>query len=176
LAAAFFAAVSLWPTGLWDGAADEEMHLVLWEIEQGDAAAMKHAEAAAPLHPDPAVFWLRVGRSFEAAGKSDEAIAALGRSLGSASPRPEAAAGLSALMERRGLARMKSGDATGGRADLEEAVRVDGANATARLNLAVACGMAGETDRARALAKEALALEPGYEKAEALLEALRRLK
>jgi tetratricopeptide (TPR) repeat protein len=175
-AAVVLAAVSLWPTGLWDGAADEEMHLVLWEIEQRDAAAMRHAEAAAPLHPDPALFWLRVGRSFEAAGKSDEAIAAYGRSLASATPRPEAATGLSALLEQRGLARVKSGDAAGGRADLEEAVRLDGASAEARLNLAVACGMAGETDRARALAKETLALQPGYENARAFLEALDRSK
>jgi tetratricopeptide (TPR) repeat protein len=174
--AAVLAAVSLWPTGLWDGAADEDMHLVLWEIEQGDAGAMRHAEAAAPGHPDPALFWLRVGRSFEAAGKSDEAIAAFGRSLASAAPRSEAAVGLSSLLERRGLARMQSGDAAGGRADLEEAVRLDGADAEARLNLAVACGIAGETDRARTLAKEALALEPGYEKARAFLRALDRVK
>lgn len=171
--AAVLAAVSLWPTGLWDGAADEDMHLVLWEIEQGDAGAMGHAEAAAAGHPDPGLVWLRVGRSFEAAGKSDEAITAFGRSLASASPRSEAAAGLSGLLEKRGLSRLASDDAAGGRADLEEAVRLDGANAEARLNLAVACGMAGETDRARALAKEALTLRPGYEKAEAFLKALR---
>lgn len=172
-AAAVLAAVSFWPTGLWDGAADEDMHLVLWEIEQGDAGAMRHAEAAASGHPDPALFWLRVGRSFVSAGKSDEAIAALRRSLASASPKPEAAVRLSVLLEQRGLARMKSGDAAGGRADLEEAVRLDGASAEARLNLAVACGMAGEMERARALANDALALQPGYEKAEALLKALR---
>jgi Flp pilus assembly protein TadD len=71
---------------------------------------------------------------------------------------------------------MKSGDAAGGRADLEEAVRLDAANAAARLNLGVACGMAGETDRARALTKEALALQPGYENARAFLEALDRVK
>jgi len=175
-AAAVLAAVSLWPTGLWDGAADEDMHLVLWEIEKNAAGAMRHAGAAAPGHPDPALFWLRVGRSFAAAGKSDEAIAALGRSLASAAPRAEAAATLSSLLERRGLSRIESGDAAGGRADLEEAVRLDGASAEARLNLAVACAMAGETDRARALAKEALALQPGYDKARAFLEALGRSK
>jgi len=175
-AAAVLAAVSLWPTGLWDGGADEDMHLVLWEIEKNAAGAMRHAEAAAPGHPDPALFWLRVGRSFAAAGKSDEAIAALGRSLASAAPRAEAAATLSSLLERRGLSRIESGDAAGGRADLEEAVRLDGASAEARLNLAVACAMAGETDRARALASEALALQPGYDKARAFLEALGRSK
>jgi tetratricopeptide (TPR) repeat protein len=175
-AAVVLAGVSLWPTGLWDGAADEDMHLVLWEIERGDAGAMRHADAAAPGHPDPALFWLRVGRSFEAAAKSDEAIAALERSLASDSPRAEAAVRLSSLLEKRGLARMQAGDAAEGRTDLEKAVRIDGANAEARLNLAVACAMAGETDRARALAGEALALQPGYENARAFLRALDRAK
>ncbi len=171
--AVVLAALSLWPTGLWDGAADEEMHLVLWEIERGDAGAMAHAESAAAAHPDPGLVWLRAGRSFAAAGKPDEAAQALARSLASPMPRPEAAVALSALLERRGLARVQAGDAAAGRADLEEAVRLDGTSAAARLNLAVACAMAGETERARSLAHEALALEPGYGKAEAFLKALR---
>jgi 4-amino-4-deoxy-L-arabinose transferase-like glycosyltransferase len=172
-AGAVLAAVSLWPTNLWDGAPDEEMHLVLWEIERGDLGTMEHAAAAAREHPDPGLVWLRTGRSFAAAGKPDDAIEAFRRSAASASPRPEAAILLSALLERRGLARTTSGDAAGGRSDLEEAVRLDGSNAAARLNLAVACAMAGETDRARTLAREALVLKPGYEKAEAFLKALR---
>ena len=172
--AALLAAVSLRPTGLWDGAADEDMHLVLWEIERGDSGAMSHAVAVAPGHPDPALFWLRVGTSFEAAGKTGDAIAAFARSREAG--RPEAAALLSALLEKRGVARITAGDAAGGRSDLEEAVRVDAANAAARLNLAVACAMGGETERARALAREALALQPGYEKARAFLEALDRRK
>ena len=171
-AAAVLAAVSLWPTGLWDGAPDEEMHLVLWEIERGDAGTMEHAAAAAREHPDPGLVWLRAGRSFAAAGKPDDSIAAFRRSVASAAPKPEAAIGLSALLEQRGLARAKGGDVAGGRSDLEEAVRLDGTNAVARLNLAVACAMAGETDRARGLAQEALALQPGYEKARAFLKAL----
>ena len=172
VAAAVLAAVSLWPTGLWDGAADEEMHLVLWEIERGDAGAMEHAAAAAREHPDPGLVWLRAGRSFAAAGKLEDAAAAFSRSLASSSPRPEAAVALSALLEQRGLSRVKGGDVAGGRSDLEEAVRLDGTNAAVRLNLAVACAMAGETDRARGLAREALALQPGYEKARAFLKAL----
>jgi 4-amino-4-deoxy-L-arabinose transferase-like glycosyltransferase len=171
--AASLAAVSLWPTGLWDGAPDEEMHLVLWEIEKGEAGAMAHAESAAQAHPDPGLVWLRAGRSFAAAGKPEDAAAAFARSLASSTPKPEAAVALAALLEQRGLSRMKGGDVAGGRADLEEAVRLDASNAAARLNLAVACAMAGETDRARSLAREALVLKPGYEKAEAFLNALR---
>jgi len=170
--AASLAAVSLWPTGLWDGAPDEEMHLVLWEIEKGEAGAMAHAESAAQAHPDPGLVWLRAGRSFAAAGKPEDAAAAFARSLSSSTPKPEAAVALSALLEQRGLSRVNGGDVAGGRSDLEEAVRLDGANAAARLNLAVASAMAGETDRARGLAREALALQPGYEKARAFLKAL----
>jgi tetratricopeptide (TPR) repeat protein len=172
-AAAVFAAVSLWPTGLWDGAQDEEMHLVLREIARGDAAAMHHAETVAGEHPEPALVWLRVGRSFAAAEKSDEAITALSRSREVDSGRPGAAPLLSALLEKRGLARLLSGDAAGARPDLEEAVRLDGTNASACLNLAVVLGEMGETSRARLLARQALEVKPGYEKAEALLHALR---
>ncbi len=174
--AAVLAAVSLWPTGLYDGAADEEMQLVLWEIEKGDAGAMAHAEAAASAHPDPALFWLRVGRSFESAGKRDEAIAALSRSHGIDASRPDAAALLSSLLEKRGLARILAGDAVGARPDLEEAVRVDPPNASALLNLAVVLAEGGEKDRARSLARRALEVRPDYAKARAFLDALDRVK
>jgi len=68
---------------------------------------------------------------------------------------------------------LPSGDTAGARPDLEEAVRLDRANAAACLNLAAVLAGLGETDRARALARQALDLKPGYEKAEALLKALR---
>jgi 4-amino-4-deoxy-L-arabinose transferase-like glycosyltransferase len=174
--AGVLAAVSLWPTGLWDGAADEDLHLVLWEIEQGDAAAMRHAEAAAPGHPDPGLFWQRVGRSFASAGKADESITAFTRSVETDPARAGAATALAALLEKRGVAKVMAGDVAGGRRDLEEAVLLDAASPSARLNLAVACATAGETDRARALAREALKIQPGYEKAEAFLHVLDRVK
>lgn len=174
--AALLAIPALWPTGLWDGAADEEMHLVLWEIERGDAGAMRHAETAAPGHPDPGLVWLRVGMSFGAAGKSDEAITALSRSHEIDPDRPGTASVLSSLLEKRGLARVLAGDAAGARPDLEEAVRLDAASASARLNLAAVLAGLGERDRARALARQALDLKPDYEKARALLQTLDRMK
>jgi len=173
--ASVLAAVSLWPTGLWDGAQDEEMYLVLWEIERGDPGAMRHAETAAPSHPEPGRFWLRVGRSFEDAGKRDEAIAAVSKAHEIA-PGPGSARILSSLLEKRGLARALAGDAPGARPDLEEVLRLDTASASARVNLAVVLAQTGETDRARSLVREALGLDPGYEKARALLAALDRMK
>ncbi len=170
--AAILAAVSLWPTGLYDGGADEEMQLVLWEIEQGDAGAMRHAETAAPSHPEPGLFWFRVGRSFETAGKSDEAIASLSRSHEIEASRPGLAFLLSALLEKRGLAQALAGESALARPDLEAAVRVDATSASARVNLAVVLAGAGEAGRARALVRQALELKPDYEKARALLAAL----
>lgn len=173
-AAAVLAAVSLWPTGLWDGAQDEEMHLVLFEIERGDAGAMRHAETTASEHPDPALVWLRAGRSFEAAGKSDEAITALERSVAIDPGQAETLRVLSAALERRGMERAVAGDLAGAVPDLEEGTRLDSKNASVRLNLASILAERGDRARARALAAEALALRPGYENAEALLRALAR--
>jgi Flp pilus assembly protein TadD len=90
--------------------------------------------------------------------------------------RPGTASVLSSLLEKRGLARVLAGDSAGARPDLEEAVRLDEKNAAACLNLAVVLAEAGETTRARALARQALDLKPDYEKARALLKALDRMK
>ena len=83
---------------------------------------------------------------------------------------------LSSLLEKRGLARALAGDAPGARPDLEEVLRLDATSASARVNLAVVLAQVGETDRARSLVQEALGLDPGYEKARALLAALDRMK
>jgi len=56
--------------------------------------------------------------------------------------------------------------------ELDEAVRLDASSASARLNLAAVLAGEGETDRARALTRQALDLKPDYEKARALLRAL----
>jgi len=172
LAAGLLAVVSLAPTGLWDGASDEEMHLVLWEIEKGDPGAMTHAESAASGQSDPALFWFRVGESFDAAGKPDEAIAALSRSWAIAPDRRGLAPALSERLGKRGVARALAGDTAGSRSDLEAAVRIDPSNAAACLNLAAVLAAEGETDRARALARRALEIQPDYDKARALLRAL----
>ena len=172
LVAAFLSLPALWPTRLWDGAAEEEMYLVFLEIEKGDGGAMRHAETVAPAHLDPALFWLRVGRRFGKAGRSDEAIAAISRSHEIDPERPGTGPLLSVMLEKRGLERFRSGDASGARPDLEAAVRADQANAAACLNLAAVLAGEGETERARALARRALELRPDYEKARALLDAL----
>ncbi len=176
LTALVLSILALAPTGLWNGAADEEMHLVLWEIEQGKPDAFRHAEAAASAHPDPPLVWLRVGESFEAAGMTDEAIGSFRRSLEAPPGRPDAAKLLAALLEKRGAERVVAGDAAGARPDLEEAVRLDSSSPSAHLNLGAVLAEAGDRPRARAEAAEALRLKPGYGKAEALLKALEARK
>lgn len=169
------AALSLWPTGLYDGAADEEMHWVLYLAGTGseaDAAqARRLAREAAPAHPYPALFWKRTAAAWGSAGKADDEISSLTRSLEVESD-PKIEALLAARLERRGLTRAIAGDAAGALPDLEEAVRLDSRSAAAALNLAAVLAERGDRTRARALAREALALEPGYGKAEALLRAL----
>ncbi|MGE5345769.1 MAG: glycosyltransferase family 39 protein [Acidithiobacillales bacterium] len=166
------AAVSLWPTGLYDGGADEEMHLVLLEIDRGDAVAMHDAEAAVTAYPDPALFWHRIGEAFAEKERTDEAILAFERSLTANPEQPQTVKLLAAVRERRGVERILKGDIPGAAADLEAAVGFDPENATAHLNLAALLAGRGERDRARAEAQKALSLKPGYEKAEALLKAL----
>lgn len=171
--AALLAFVVLSPTGLYDGGADEEMHVVLWEIEKGDAGAIRHAETAAALQPDPALFWRRTGEAFAEKGRTDETILALERSLATDPQQPGTAKLLSGARERRGVERILTGDDAGAAADLEAAVRLDPESASAHLNLASLLAGRGDVTRARAEAEKALLLHPGYEKAEVLLKALR---
>jgi 4-amino-4-deoxy-L-arabinose transferase-like glycosyltransferase len=167
------AVVSLWPTGLYDGRADEEMLLVLREIDGGDPGAMRHAEAVAASHPDPPLFWLRIGEAFAEKGRADDAILALGDSIAARPDQPAAAKQLAAARERRGVGRLLKGDTAGAAADLEAAVALDPESPSAHLNLAALLGQQGDLARARSEAGKALLLKPGYEKAEALLRALK---
>jgi hypothetical protein len=176
LVATPLAALSLWPTGLYDGAADEETEWILHLIGSGEAAsageASKRAEALAAIHPEPGVFWFRVGQAWAATGRLDDGIAALEKSLALDREQVETKGVLSKARERRGLEKALAGNGAAALPDLEAAAALDPKNASARLNLAAVLAERGERDRARRLAEEALALQPGYEKAEALLRAL----
>ena len=164
---------ALWPTGLYDAAADEETLWVLHLIDAGESAeAGRRLDALSRVHPLPGVMWFRAGQAWASAGKTDEAIVSLERSLRIDAGQPETAKVLAIAHEKRGVARVLAGDAAGAVADLEKAVQLAPTAAPARLNLAAVLAEKGETARARQLAGEALALEPGYEKARALLRAL----
>jgi len=171
LMAAFLSLPALWPTRLWDGAAEEEMYLVFLEIEKGmpgDEARRDCCSGAS--RPGPLLAPCRA--AFRQSGeerRGDRRYLPLARDRSGTSRTGPL---LSVMLEKRGLERFRSGDAFGARPDLEAAVRVDPANAAACLNLAAVLAGEGETDRARALARRALDLKPDYEKARALLDAL----
>jgi tetratricopeptide (TPR) repeat protein len=177
MAAAFalpLAALSLWPTGLYDGGADEDMHWALYLVEKGDVAeAARVAEAAATVHPDPGLFWLRVGKAWAATGRIDDAISSFEKARATAMHPPNTERLLAAAHESRGVDRVLANDALGALPDLEAAVALSPDDAGMVLNLAAVLAEKGDRARARELAQQALALKPGYDKAEALLRALR---
>lgn len=166
-------ALALWPTGLYDGAADEETEWILHLIKTGESAeAARHAAVLEPNHPEPAAMWSRLSQAWGAAGRLDDAIAASGKSLAMDPGRPDTKKTLAALHQKRGVERTLAGALEPARADLEAAVALDPTEPVSRLNLAAVLAQRGDTKRARTLATEALDLRPGYEKAEALLRAL----
>ncbi|HEX7579696.1 MAG TPA: tetratricopeptide repeat protein, partial [Thermoanaerobaculia bacterium] len=167
------AALSLWPTGLYDGSADEETLWVLHLIDTGAAReASTRIESLSRAHPQPGVMWFRVGQAWATNGNLDAAISALEKSLAIDSHQPEPEKLLALVHGRRGVERTLAGNTAGAMADLETAVKLDLGSAQARLNLAAVLAERGDISRARTLAQEALALQPGYEKALALLRAL----
>ena len=150
------------------------MHWALYLVEKGDAAeAARVGEAAAAKHPEPAVLWFRMGQAWAAARRMDDAIAVLERAR-AIEPHPaETETRLAAAHESRGVDRVLAHDALGALPDLERAVELSPDDAGMVLNLAAVLAEKGDRARARDLAQRALALRPGYEKAEALLKALR---
>ncbi|MFI5197261.1 MAG: glycosyltransferase family 39 protein [Thermoanaerobaculia bacterium] len=167
-------ALTLWPTGVDDGSSEEETQWVLHLIGAGDASdAVTRLNALAKTHPSPGLLWFRAGQAWAAAEHFDDAIPALERSLSIDPGQAETQKVLSAAHERRGMERAVAGNMAAAVPDLEEAARLDSKNATVRLNLAAILAEKGDRARARTLAAEALALRPGYDKAEALLRALR---
>ena len=166
--------VSLRPTGLYDGAADEDMHWALYLIEKGEAEeAARVAQAAETRHPDPGTLWFRIGRSWLAVKRYADAVAALEKAAAFEHHPPETPLALAAALEGRGLERVLARDVAGGLPDLERAAALSPEDPIVLLNLATALAEEGEIGRARELARKALALRPGYEKAENLLRALK---
>ncbi|MEO8587633.1 MAG: tetratricopeptide repeat protein [Acidobacteriota bacterium] len=171
--AAALAVVSLWPTGLWDGAEDEDMHWALYLVEKGDVAeAARVAESAASRHPDPGLMWYRMGQAWAAAKRMDDAIRAMEKAREIDPHPPATEPALAAAHESRGVDRVLAHDALGALPDLERAVELSPDDAGMVLNLAAVLAEKGDHARARDLARRALAIRPGYAKAEALLRAL----
>ncbi len=102
----------------------------------------------------------------------DDAIAALEKAAALQAAPSGDATGLAAAHESRGVDRVLAQDALGALPDFEAAVALSPDDPGMLLNLAAVLAEKGDHARARMLAERALALRPGYEKAEALLKAL----
>src|SRR5512140_98256 len=84
------AVVTLWPTGLYDGAAEEETLWVLHLVEAGKGEeAARRAEALARVHPQPGVLWFRLGQAWASTQHLDASVEALSRSLSIDPRQPE---------------------------------------------------------------------------------------
>ena len=141
------AALSLWPTGLYDGGADEDMHWALYLVEKGEAAeAARLASATAAVHPDPGLFWLRIGKAWAAAGRMDDAIASLEKARAIEPHPPDVERRLAAAHESRGVDRVLANDALGALPDFEAAVALSPDDAGMLLNLAAVLAEKGDRD------------------------------
>jgi tetratricopeptide (TPR) repeat protein len=199
-------ALALWPHGLDDGRSEERTVVLLWLADNGQAGeALRRLPAVEAAHPEPAQLLLRLGQALHENGEAGPAAQLLERTLALGPLRADAAglllAGstalqlrrpglalrflddgiardprMAALREKRGLALVMLERPTEARAALEEARRLDPASASICLNLAVLDAQDGRFDAARALAGEALRLQPDYPQARGLLEALERAR
>jgi tetratricopeptide (TPR) repeat protein len=189
-------------TGIDDGRANEETEYIIWQILAGqDAAAKERLARLTPRHPLPGVLWFRSGRAWMEAGRPESAITAFRKALDIDRDQPETLLALSqacvasgdlpaALAALRAVPEGTAGGDAGGIPEAEalalidggreaealpfllEACRVSPGRASAHQNAATLLGRAGRMAEARAHAAEALRLNPSYDKARALLDAL----
>jgi tetratricopeptide (TPR) repeat protein len=129
--------------------------------------ALEVLRRVTPARSEDAASWLRLGQLARQLG--DVPLAA-DRYREAARSAPHWAE----PREQLGLLLVLSGDNRAGIRELEAATAVDGSDATAHLNLAVAYAQVGRIDDARRHAREALRLDPAYTRAADLLEALDR--
>lgn len=170
LALLALAAVTFWPHRLDDGRSAERAAMLLWLVDNGrpDEAAARLGRLSLPQGTDAASLLL-VGNVALQVKRPDLALRFL--ETGLAQDR-----GSADLHEKRGLALLMLDRPGEARGELEQARRLDPASASACLNLAVLEAQEGRLEKARALAGEALRLEPGYAQARGLLEALERVR
>jgi Flp pilus assembly protein TadD len=160
-----------------DGVDREETEYVLYLIDQKDyAAARNEIERVAPHHRQPGVLHYRVGLALQYQERHADAITAFRQAISFEPERKEIQFSLAASEEKLAMEHVLAGKTAEGMRELEEAVRLDPAGASARQNLAALYAEAGRFEEARALAREALRLNPGYPQAEALLKALESRK
>ncbi len=82
-------AVTLWPHRLDDGRSEERAVLLLWLVDNGQAAeALRRLPAVEAAHPEPALLLYRLGRALDENREAEASASLLQRSL-ALDPRPE---------------------------------------------------------------------------------------
>ncbi len=75
LALAALAAIAVWPTGIDDGRAEEQIRMALYDIRTGrEPEAEVWVARAVPRHPTPAAAQLRVGQLYESMNRPADAL------------------------------------------------------------------------------------------------------
>ncbi len=81
--------LALWPHGLDDGRSEERTVMLLWLVDNGQAAeAMRRLPALEASHPQPALLLYRLGQALDENREAEAATSLLQRSL-ALDPRPE---------------------------------------------------------------------------------------
>ena len=172
--AALAVAVVVWPTGLDDGRAEEQVRMGLYELERNkvdDGEAW--ISVALTHHGFPGVVHLRAAQVHEAKGRLDSALRHYQKALALDPDEPALRVAAARAYERAGLASATNGRPADAVAALAEAVALNPRSSSIRLNHAVALAMAGRTAEARKEAEAALELEPGYTKAREFLTSIK---
>ncbi len=157
------AALSFWPTGLYDGSADEDMHWTLYLIEKGEtieAARARLGDGDRPSGSRPLLAPDREGVGGRRANGRRDLLVREG-TRGASHILRTVEHRLAAAHESRGVDRVLAHDALGALPDLEAAVALSPDDAGMVLNLAAVLAEKGDRARARDLAQQALVAEAG---------------
>ncbi len=203
LAAAATAALVIWPTGLDDGRAEEQLRMGLYELEQSRVTEGERWIArAVERHGFPGVAHFRAGQLHESKGRLTDALAhyqaaiaidpdqpalrVSGARVLNGLERPDQAIteldrttagqlddGVAREYERAGLVLVLGGRSADAIDAFAKAIARRPRVASLHLNRAVALAMAGRTPEAKTEAQTALGLDPDNAKARELLARLR---
>lgn len=167
IAAAVLAAGVCWNFGLDDGRSHERTNLAVYLIEQHRFdEAERLIDDTETITRDPNTLHMRSAEAFAAAGDPARTLLMLQRI--EAPVPPDAAA----MARELGVHFVQGGQPQQALAAFTVAHRIDPANASDLLNMAVLEAQMGNLEAARADANAAIRLRPGYAQAVGLLQAL----
>jgi len=166
-------ALTLWPTRLDDGSAEEETQWILHLVASGESKeAWQRTEGLAGKAPLPGVLWFRLGQALGASGRLDDGLAALERSLAIDARQPAIEKALGSALAAKGNELLQAGQATAAVAPLARAASLIPLDGEVRQSYGLALAMAGKKAEAEAQLAEAVRLLPSSAPARVNLAAL----